>query len=119
MACYQPRHSVQSIVSGSEFFQENLHSQRKEPLITTPLPERAWKKIGADLCEHQLKQFLVVIDYYTRFPEIAYMSSTTSDAVIIKMKDIFARWGVPEEIVRFFACGYALHAGQHLILPLM
>ena len=90
---------IQSKVSGCEFCQENLPSQRKEPLITTPLPERAWKKIGADLCEHQGKQFLVVIDYYSRFPEIAYMSSTTSDAVINKIKDIFARWGVPEEIV--------------------
>ncbi|XP_015780903.1 PREDICTED: uncharacterized protein K02A2.6-like [Acropora digitifera] len=74
-------------------------NQRKEPLIKTPLPERAWKKIGADLCAHQGKQFVVIIDYYSRFPEIAYMSSTTSDAVINKMKDIFARWGVPDEIV--------------------
>ena len=90
---------IQSKVSGCEFCQENLPSQRKEPLIKTSLPERAWKKIGADLCEHQGKQFLVVIDYYSRFPEIAYMSTTTNDAVINKRKDIFARWGVPEEIV--------------------
>ena len=90
---------IQSKVSVCEFCQENLPSQRKEPLITTPFPERAWKKIGADLCAHQGKQFLVIINYYSRFPEIAYMSSTTSDPVINKMKDIFARWGVPDEIV--------------------
>ena len=90
---------IQSKVSVCEFCQENLPSQRKEPPITTPLPERAWKKIGADLCAHQGKQFLVIINYYSRFPEIAYMSSTTRDPVINKMKDIFARWGVPDEIV--------------------
>ena len=90
---------IQSKVSNCKFCQENLPSQRKEPLITTALPERVWKKIGADLCEHEGKQFLVVIDYYSRFPEIAYMSSTTSNAVINKPKDIFARWGVPDEIV--------------------
>ena len=41
----------------------------------------------------------MIIDYYSRFPEIAYMSSTTSEPVINKNKDIFARWGVPDEIV--------------------
>ena len=32
---------IQSKVSGCEFCQENLPSQRKEPLITLTLPERA------------------------------------------------------------------------------
>ena len=32
---------IQSKVSGCEFCQDNLPSQRKEPLITMPLPERA------------------------------------------------------------------------------
>ena len=90
---------IQNKVSSCDFCQENLPSQRKEPLITTPLPDRAWKKIGADLCEHQGKQFLVVIDYYSRFLEIAFMSSTTSSAVINKLKDMFARWGIPDEVV--------------------
>ena len=83
----------------SDFCQENLPTQRKEPLITTPLPERAWKKIGTDLYKHEGKQFLVVIYYYSRFPEIAFMSSITSDAVINKLKHLFARWGVPDEIL--------------------
>lgn len=63
---------IQSKVSDCEFCQENIPRQRKEPLITTSLPERAWKKIGADLCEHQGKQFLVIpwnclrVQYYQR-----------------------------------------------------
>jgi len=51
------------------------------------------------LCEHEEKKFLVVINYYSRFPEIAFMSSTTSVAVINKLKDIFALRGVPDKIV--------------------
>jgi len=39
---------IQNKVSACDFCQENLPTQRKEPLITTPLLERAWKKIGAD-----------------------------------------------------------------------
>ena len=76
---------IQNKVSKCDFCQENLPTQRKEPLITTPLPERAWKKIGADLCKHEGKQFLVVIDFIQK---IAFMSSTTSYAVINKFNDI-------------------------------
>ena len=39
----------------------------------------------------------MVIDYYSRFPEIAFVSSTTSGAVINKLKDIFTRWRKPDE----------------------
>ena len=39
------------------------------------------------------------MDYYSRYPETAYMSYTTSSAVNKKRKDIFARWGIPNEVV--------------------
>ena len=64
------------------FCQKNLPTHRKQPLIIMPLPERAWKKTARDLCKHEGKQFLVIIGHYSRFPDIAYMSTTTNDAVI-------------------------------------
>lgn len=85
--------SRKSNVSNGDFCQKTLPSKRK------PHPETAWKKIGADLWVHQGKQFLLVIDYYSRFPEIAFTSGTTNDAVINKLKDMFAKWGIPHEIV--------------------
>ena len=39
------------------------------------------------------------MDYYSRYPETAYMSYTASSAVNKKRKDIFARWGIPNEVV--------------------
>ena len=38
------------------------------------------------------------MDYYSRWIEIKYLSSTTSAAVIHKMKDIFATNGIPSVV---------------------
>ena len=38
------------------------------------------------------------MDYHSRYIELAHMPSTTSFAVIEKMKNMFARWGIPEEV---------------------
>ncbi|XP_070549174.1 uncharacterized protein [Ptychodera flava] len=38
------------------------------------------------------------MDYYSRYLEIIHMTSTTSEQVIGKLQNLFARWGIPEEI---------------------
>jgi transposase InsO family protein len=40
-----------------------------------------------------------VVDYFSRYLEIAYLNSLTSDTVIGKFRNILARWGIPEELV--------------------
>ena len=40
-------------------------AQHKEPLITSPLPQSPWSKIGVDLLTFEGKQYLAVMDYYS------------------------------------------------------
>ena len=70
-----------------------------EPLITTPIPDRPWKMIATDLFELGGRDYLLVVDYFSRFVEIGAMTrSKTSSEVIRVLKAIFARHGIPEEI---------------------
>ena len=71
-------------------------SNRKEPLIPTPLPDYPWQVIGSDLCELKGDHYLVVVDYFSRYPEVIKMTTTTSAAVITALKSIFSRYGIPE-----------------------
>ncbi|XP_064613316.1 uncharacterized protein K02A2.6-like [Liolophura sinensis] len=49
-----------------------------------------------DLFEWKKNSYLVVVGYYSRFIEIAYLTSTTSVRVIEHLKSIFSRHGIPE-----------------------
>ncbi|KAK0143083.1 hypothetical protein N1851_018783 [Merluccius polli] len=70
----------------------------KEPLKPHPAPDRPYEKVGADLFACQGKDYLVVTDYYSLYPEVCRLHSTTADAVITCMKAIFARHGGASEV---------------------
>ena len=67
----------------------------REPLICSPLLQHAWEKVGVDLLNWNNKKFLVVVDYYSIYIEIAEMSKTVGLFFIGKLKGIFARHRIP------------------------
>jgi len=64
-------------------------------MIAHKLPDRPWKNVATDLFELDNEHYLIVVDYYSRYFELERMSTTTSSAVINKMKAIFTRHGTP------------------------
>ena len=72
---------------------------KTEPLIPTPLPERPWQMVATDLFELPKETYLLIIDYFSKYVEVANISkSQTSKEVITKLKDVFSRHGIPEQI---------------------
>ena len=51
-----------------------------------------------DLFELNQSHYIVVVDYFSRYPEVIKLSSTTSSSVIAALKSIFARHGIPETL---------------------
>lgn len=70
--------------------------QCKEPLISHELPARPWAKVGVDLFVLENRTYLLTVDYFSNFVEVDYLTSTTSTAVIKKIKEQFSRHGIPE-----------------------
>ena len=70
-----------------------------EPVMESSLPSLPWQKIMIDLFDWQNSAYLIIVNYYSRFIEVANLHRTTPHEVIEQIKVIFARHGVPEEVM--------------------
>ena len=55
-------------------------------------------KIGCDLCTFEGTEYLVTVDYFSKFIEVDCLPGARGTGVIPKLKSHFARYGIPEEI---------------------
>ena len=74
-------------------------SQPRETLQQHEIPKQPWIKIAADLFELQSTHYLLVADYYSRFPIIRRLSGLSSQSVIGQMKSIFSEYGIPMTVM--------------------
>ena len=89
---------IQEVVRGCPTCMEFSKAQQKEPLMPHPSPQYPWQKVGADLFQVEGKDYLVVADYFSLYPEVVSLSRFTSLAVQNALKPLFARHRSPEVI---------------------
>ena len=75
---------------------EHRPSQKKQRTI---LQKRPWRKLGTDLCTCQGEDYLVVIDYYSRWLGILQLHSITASVAIDTFRQIFPTHEIPEVTV--------------------
>ena len=76
-----------------------LHPPAKEPMLPSALLKHPWEKVASDLFKFKGKQYLLVVDYNSRYLEVIQLTATTSSSVISSMKSIFSRHGIPCTVV--------------------
>ena len=98
---YWPRMATElkEYVSKCDVCLAHQSAPSKEPLLPHEMVARPWSKVAADLCELDGRTLLVITDYYSNFIEVARIISVTSRSVIKEMKDVFARYGIPDVLV--------------------
>ena len=55
-------------------------SQQRETLLPHEVPQGPWEKLGIDFFEFESTTYLLIADYYSRFPVIRKVRSTTANA---------------------------------------
>ena len=85
---------IERMISRCETCQKHRNKQPKEPMVIADVTTAPWHKVGMDLFHLKGKDYLVVIDYYSNFPEMALLANTSSSCVITHVKSIFSRQGI-------------------------
>lgn len=70
--------------------------------LTTPwfLPKQPGERIHIDfLGPIDNHHYLIIVDAFSKWPEIYKMASTTTEATIVRIREYCARWGIPRILV--------------------
>ncbi|XP_018364694.1 PREDICTED: uncharacterized protein K02A2.6-like, partial [Trachymyrmex cornetzi] len=69
-------------------------AQSKETYVDRETPQGPWQVIGIDLFYYAGCEYLLAVDNFSKYVEIAKLSDSSSSTVIIHLKSIFARFGI-------------------------
>ena len=91
---------ISSVVRGCVKCQLTRNKPPQAPLQPWDWPKLPWQRIHIDFAGPFMnRMFLIVVDSHSKWLEVEIMSSVTSEATIEKLQEMFARFGIPMQLV--------------------
>ena len=92
---------LETAVKSCEQWQLHQKAPAEAPLHPWKWPGQPWSRLHIDQYAgpYQGHMYLVVIDAHSKWMDVHIMHRTTSAATIMKLREIFATYGLPETIV--------------------
>lgn len=91
---------IEAVGKSCQSCQSNQSNPAVAPLHPWVWPDDPWERIHVDFAGPFLGQmFFVAIDAHSKWPEVIMMTSTTSEKTIAALRSMFARHGLPEQLV--------------------
>ena len=81
---------IEEKVSQCSLCAQFQRAQPREPMIIQDLPDRMWSKVGTDLFEYTGVHYLLCVDYYSKWIEVAKLDNLISGNIICHLKSQFA-----------------------------
>ena len=89
---------IEMLIKKCEVCQTYQKQQQKEPMIPSDIPIYPFQIVASDLFNWNNQDFVIVVDYYSKYWEMEKSYGTKSIAIVKKMKKIFSRLGIPETL---------------------
>ncbi|XP_038052823.1 uncharacterized protein K02A2.6-like [Patiria miniata] len=90
---------IDELVKACSYCQESQPKQQREPLEPHQVPSTPWTKLGTDLFEIHGDNYLLIVDYHSKYPVVHKLNSTTSAAVAGITSHTFSLLGAPAEVM--------------------
>ena len=72
---------IKEMVKACTTCQKFQSAQPKMPIVQPDRPTHPWEQLGTDIFEFKGYKYLIVVDYYSRFPVIRLLNDTTAETM--------------------------------------
>lgn len=90
---------IEQLVGKCKVCEKFRPANKKEPLLTHELPNLPYEKIAMDIMTFNNNDYLVVIDYYSKWIDVCHLKSKTTNEIISHLKQLFSIHGIPKFII--------------------
>ena len=90
---------VERAIANCEMCIKYQNNQQREPMISHDILNEHFLKVDMDILTFKGKDYLVAVDYYSKYPELLPLPDKTASTIVEQCKSVFARHGIPTEIV--------------------
>ncbi|KAK9692555.1 Integrase zinc binding domain [Popillia japonica] len=90
---------IEQFVSDCTICEKFRSDNRKDPLLPHEIPTLPFEKIGSDVLTYRNKDYLVTIDYYSKWIEVTELENKNSAELISKLKYLFSMHGIPRILI--------------------
>ncbi|XP_054280194.1 uncharacterized protein K02A2.6-like [Macrosteles quadrilineatus] len=90
---------LEEMVKNCFICQSTRNSLQLAPLQQWSWPKHCWQRIHIDFASFHNKEFLIIIDSFSKWMEVFYMTSITSAKTIEKLRTCFSAYGLPSTLV--------------------
>ncbi|UYV70481.1 K02A2.6-like, partial [Cordylochernes scorpioides] len=90
---------IEELINNCSICQQTSRANFKEPMLPHQAPEYPWQKVGIDIFQIESSKYLLIVDYFSKYPEIYQLQDMTTDTIIRRLKRTFSNFGIPETLV--------------------
>ena len=83
-----------------------------------PTPGQPWQELGTNLYIWNNKDYLIIVDYYSKFSYIRKQSTSTSAMVAEQTKQMFSECGIPPCVISNNGLQFTGEANQQFVCTL-